>query len=119
MKRIVAPVTRPRWPLSSVTPFTYRDNATYLEIVENVRRAVYDVIRNENEQTGFLNENIKAQADKIDEILGQLVGYTIEISDLTYKASMMDGSTFESYTIEGVNQQIGTLESQVATAVQE
>ena len=43
---------------------------------------------------------------KYQTVLSQLIGYTIEVGTDTYRASMMDGSTFEAYTITGVDNKL-------------
>lgn len=108
----------PYRPLSNVTPFTYRDGATYLELLENLRTFINKVIENENAQNDHIDEVLEAQNQTISELLSQLVGYTIEVTDYYYTASMMDGGTFTAYTNEGVDREIQILSEDVDVRIE-
>lgn len=104
-------------PLNDTTPFTFRDSYTFLQKLDEFLKAVNTVEARELE---FIAKVEKAVADgkeatdafmadmvdKYQDILGQLIGYTIVVDEHTYRASMMDGSVFESYTIAGVDNQL-------------
>lgn len=117
-ERLPTPIP-PYTPLSNVTPFTYRDGRTYLETLERLRRAINDVIENEDVQNDAINEAIQAQNQTISELLSDLIGYTIEVNDYTYTASMQDGSTFTAYTIAGVDREIQVLSDNVDIRIQD
>ena len=109
-----------RFPLNNTTPFTFRDSYTFLELLNEFLETVDTVEKNEIEFKKAVNaalaEGKKAADDfmadmtsKYQTILSQLIGYTIEVGTDTYRASMMDGSTFEAYTIAGVDNLLGAL----------
>src|SRR5699024_2695449 len=117
-ERLPTPIP-PYTPLSNVTPFTYRDGRTYLETLERLRCAINDVIENEDHQNCAINEAIQAQNRTISELLSDLIGYTIDVNDYTYTASMQDGSTFTAYTIAGVDREIQVLSDNVDIRIQD
>src|SRR5699024_92536 len=116
-ERLPTPIP-PYTPLSNVTPFTYRDGRTYLETLERLRCAINDVIENEDIQNGAINEAIQAQNQTISELLSDLIGYTTDVNDDTYTASMPDGSKFTAYTIAGVDHQTQILADDVDSRIQ-
>lgn len=106
-----------RFPLNNTTPFTFRDSYTFLELLNEFLETVDTVEKNEIEFKKAVNaalaEGKKAADDfmadmtsKYQTVLSQLIGYTIEVGTDTYRASMMDGSTFEAYTITGVDNKL-------------
>ena len=110
-----------RFPLNNTTPFTFRDSYTFLELLNEFLEDVQTVEKSEIEFKKAVNEALAAGKKAADDfmadmttkyqtILGQLIGYTITVdSDGKYKASMMDGSVFEAYTVSGVDALINNL----------
>lgn len=115
--RLPTPIP-PYRPLSNVTPFTYRDGVTYLETLERLRRFINKVIENEQAQNDHIDETLEAQNQTISELLSQLVGYTIEVTEYRYTASMMDGGTFTAYTDAGVDREIQILAENVDVKIE-
>lgn len=104
-------------PLNDTTPFTFRDSYTFLQKLDEFLKTINTVENRELEfiktvETAVADGKQAADAfmaemvDKYQDILGQLIGYTIVVDEHTYRASMMDGSVFESYTISGVDNQL-------------
>lgn len=113
-----------RFPLNNTTPFTFRDSYTFLELLNEFLETVDTVEKNEiafkKAVNAALAEGKKAADDfmadmttKYRTVLSQLIGYTIEVGTDTYRASMMDGSVFEAYTLAGVDNRLETLRSDV------
>ena len=113
-----------RFPLNNTTPFTFRDSYTFLELLNEFLETVDTVEKNEIEFKKAVNaalaEGKKAADDfmadmttKYQTILSQLIGYTIEVGEDTYRASMMDGSVFEAYTITGVDNKLLIVNNQM------
>ena len=111
-------------PLNDTVPFTVRDSYTYLELLQEFLNRTELVEKGELEFKEAVNKALaegKAAADafmedmvaKYQTVLSQLIGYTIEVGDDTYKASMMDGSIFEAYTINGTNNQLTIMQNAV------
>ena len=109
-----------RFPLNNTTPFTFRDSYTFLELLNEFLETVDTVEKNEIEFKEAVNtalaEGKKAADDfmadmttKYQTVLSRLIGYTIEVGTDTYRASMMDGSVFEAYTLAGVDNLLGAL----------
>ena len=118
-----------RFPLNNTTPFTFRDSYTFLELLNEFLETVDTVEKNEIEFKKAVNaalaEGKKAADDfmadmttKYQTILSQLIGYTIEVGTDTYRASMMDGSTFEAYTITGVDNKLLIVNNSLAEAAE-
>ena len=113
-----------RFPLNNTTPFTFRDSYTFLELLNEFLEDVQTVEKSEIEFKKAVNaalaEGKKAADDfmadmttKYQTILSQLIGYTIEVGEDTYRASMMDGSVFEAYTITGVDNKLLIVNNQM------
>lgn len=113
-----------RFPLNNTTPFTFRDSYTFLELLNEFLETVDTVEKNEIEFKKAVNaalaEGKKAADDfmadmttKYQTILSRLIGYTIEVGEDTYRASMMDGSVFEAYTITGVDNKLLIVNNQM------
>lgn len=49
-------------PLSNITPFTYRDGATFLECLEDVRQKTNEVVESFNGLIGMVNDVLADQA---------------------------------------------------------
>ena len=119
-----------RFPLNNTTPFTFRDSYTFLELLNEFLETVDTVEKNEIEFKAAVNtalaEGKKAADDfmvdmttKYQTILSQLIGYTISVgADGKYKASMMDGSVFEAYTVSGVDTLITNLRNSLAEDIE-
>ena len=118
-----------RFPLNNTTPFTFRDSYTFLELLNEFLETVDTVEKNEIEFKKAVNaalaEGKKAADDfmadmttKYQTILSQLIGYTIEVGEDTYRASMMDGSVFEAYTITGVDNKLLIVNNSLAEAAE-
>ena len=119
-----------RFPLNNTTPFTFRDSYTFLELLNEFLETVDTVEKNEIEFKKVVNaalaEGKKAADDfmadmvaKYQTVLSQLIGYTIEVGVNTYKASMMDGSIFEAYTITGTDNQLTIMQNTVNQSLAE
>ena len=119
-----------RFPLNNTTPFTFRDSYTFLELLNEFLETVDTVEKNEIEFKKAVNaalaEGKKAADDfmadmvaKYQTVLSQLIGYTIEVGVNTYKASMMDGSIFEAYTITGTDNQLTIMQNTVNQSLAE
>lgn len=93
-------------PLSNITPFTYRDGATYLEVLEGIRAYVNDTL------VDFINTNFTELGDKfetevnrmIDQVETQLsaqdANIAQEIADLTtYVDNAVQSIINESITV--------------------
>lgn len=79
----VTPITFPRVPVSTVTPFTYKDGLTYLKVLEGIRESLNETIsvvnKNANSISGLedniaellidLNEKLVAQQKALDDAL--------------------------------------------------
>ena len=118
-----------RFPLNNTTPFTFRDSYTFLELLNEFLETVDTVEKNEIEFKKAVNaalaEGKKAANDfmadmttKYQKVLSQLIGYTIEVGEDTYRASMMDGSVFEAYTITGVDNKLLIVMNSLAEAAE-
>ena len=118
-----------RFPLNNTTPFTFRDSYTFLELLNEFLETVDTVEKNEIEFKKVVNaalaEGEKAANDfmadmttKYQKVLSQLIGYTIEVGEDTYRASMMDGSVFEAYTITGVDNKLLIVMNSLAEAAE-
>ena len=118
-----------RFPLNNTTPFTFRDSYTFLELLNEFLETVDTVEKNEiafkNAVNAALAEGKKAADDfmadmttKYQTVLSQLIGYTIEVGEDTYRASMMDGSVFEAYTITGVDNKLLIVNNSLAEAAE-
>ena len=121
-----------RFPLNNTTPFTFRDSYTFLELLNQFLQTVDTVEKNEIEFKEAVNAALAAgkeeadafvatMTDKYADLLTKLIGYTIEVGVDKYRASMMDGSVFEAYTVQGVDTQLNEfkteMESNVSDAV--
>lgn len=117
-----------RYPLNNITPFSYRDGHTFLENIESVRRELADLLENDILQNTSINDFVIKVNETLADLMSKLVGYTIEVTEDQYVASMMDGTTFAAYTIEGIdriiaavnqtmNGKIDTLRTDTATSL--
>lgn len=124
----------PRFRLNNVTPFTYRDGLTYLQILEALRDKVSEVVESATENNDTVNAFIVAVENLIEELegdyedlLGSLLGYTIELTEYGYAAAMIDGSQFNAYTVAGtdkaiddnVNPKLAAFESDIESAIED
>lgn len=117
-----APVPRlQRRTLLNVTPFTYRDGLTWVEVLERLRRKINELIEladNQNDAiVGFtdavqelidtLQSNYEGFTDDMEEkyyvLLSQLVGYTVNLTEYEYHVEMMNGGIWDGYTKAGVD----------------
>ena len=115
-------------PLNDTTPFTFRDSYTFLQKLDEFLQAVNTVENRELEFIKAVNQAVADgkeaadafmadMTDKYQTILSQLIGYTIEVGTETYRASMMDGSIFEAYTIVGVDNKLTILRNELVDTV--
>ena len=117
-----SPVPRlQRRTLLNVTPFTYRDGLTWVEVLERLRRKINELIEladNQNDAiVGFtdavqelidtLQSNYDGFTDDMEEkysvLLSQLVGYTVNLTEYEYHVEMMNGGIWDGYTKAGVD----------------
>ena len=124
----------PRFRLNNVTPFTYRDGLTYLQILEELRDKVSEVVEFSTENNDTVNAFIVAIENLIEtlegdyeDLLGSLLGYTIELTEYVYTAAMVDGSQFNAYTVAGtdkaiddnVDPKLAAFESEIESAIED
>ena len=102
-----------RFPLNNTTPFTFRDSYTFLELLNEFLETVDTVEKNEIAFKAAVNAALADMTTKYQKVLSQLIGYTIEVGEDTYRASMMDGSVFEAYTITGVDNKLLIVNNQM------
>lgn len=62
----------PRYPLNNVTPFTYRDGHTYLELLEKIREYVNNNADVFNENMEIINSNLQAIEDWANQTLADV-----------------------------------------------
>lgn len=81
-----------RWtpvrPLNGITPFTYRDGLTYLEVLEDLRNSISDgIIPDVNSILGELVENINDSnsqyAQEIEELVNSIANRSPDFPDVT------------------------------------
>ena len=65
-------------PLTNITPFTYRDGATYLQILERLRELVNEVVVKTNEVIQTVNEAVAELAGTRQWVEERLAAYTVE-----------------------------------------
>ena len=95
-------------PMSNVTPFTYRDGATYLEVLEGIRTYVNDTL------VVFVNQNFGVLSDLFEEQVNLLI--TNVEAQLDAQSATVTGQLAAETTF--VNQSIADLTTYVNNAVQ-
>jgi len=98
----------PYKPLNNITPFTYRDGATYLEVLEDLRFYVNNtLVAFVNTNFGMLGDAFETQVNlMIDNVESQLAAQSATVND-----QLADETTF-------VNQSIADLTAYVDLAVE-
>lgn len=77
----------PYKPLNNITPFTYRDGLTYLEVLEELREHL-------NESNEFVNENFDALGDSFEAEVNRLIAAVNEAIEelITEEATLQDAT---------------------------
>lgn len=85
-------------PINSVTPFTYRDNATYLTILHGLQKKLTELIDAFNEANSSQSNNLDA---KIAQLRAEL---TLLVDNLQAEViSLIEGSHDESIAFDPTN----------------
>lgn len=105
------------YPMNNISPVSYRDGYTFLERLTKLNSDYDELRESDNLQTDAISNFISDVDTTIREMMGQLVGYTIEVTDDVYTASMMDGGTFSAYTMNGVDNMLTLLENNLTNLV--
>lgn len=99
----------PYMPLSNITPFTYRDGLTYLEVLECLRAYVNTTL------VDFVNTNFGILGDEFSSEVNTLieaVNTQLDAQTATVNTAIADDKTY-------VDAQIATMQTSVNDAVQE
>lgn len=90
-------------PINGVTPFTYRDGKTYLEVLEVLREKINELIAGYDSQTGSITdfqENVNVYLESIQDVIDQANQFIDDRDE--FFAGIVDGETATREAVQDV-----------------